>query len=511
MSAPQPGLQRLPASGMRLGIELEMPVAARADGASHCVGERYFERLLEIKAARGQAAALARADDGRPLAVAGAHGESGLDNGYNLLEAALAPVAGGPARVTRLATLAHAELDDVARALVAEDAVVLNVSEHPDCPIDSRWYAQACVPRPIYRELAGHRGWHHWVGLDAKAQHGANTEVPTARAAQALNAALALAPALIALFANSPLEGGRPTGLKENRLSIWPRMFAPARFAGDLALSRLPARPFADLGDYFRWMFGPGTASRSLPLSRRHDYKRAPTVLLDGDPCLAQFLQARAWAGVRIDNGERVTLAPGSAHFEYSQIAQFLDARWRYRLDELPPLGDLMQAWQRDGGLEELFERCGAQGYIEGRAPGACFADRQLLDEAGASVARTAALSASAVQAGLLANLDEAGTLVRDWGWGRLAGLREAAVRDALADDQVHALARDVLAVARAGLDADDRQWLAYAEYVLATRRTGADRLLELWQGVAGGDPDARLRAVCAARAMVAPAELGGG
>src|SRR5690606_3282079 len=190
--------------------------------------------------------------------------------------------------------------------------------------------------------------WHHWAGIDAKAQNGANTAVPVEQAAQALNVVLALAPAMIALYANSPLEAGRPTGLKENRLSIWPRVFGPARFAGDLALSRLPGRPFADLGDYFRWMFAPGTATRSLPAARRHDYKSAPTVLLDGDPCLIDFLRAPSWPGVRTDNGQALLLQPDSAHFEYSQIAQFLDARWRYRLDALPPLPELMAAWQRD-------------------------------------------------------------------------------------------------------------------------------------------------------------------
>ena len=71
---------------------------------------------------------------------------------------------------------------------------------------------------------------------------------------------------------------------------------------------------------------------------------------------------------------------------------------------------------------------------------------------------------------------------MRDWGWHRLRALRQIAIRDALADDAVHALARDVVQVAHDGLEPGDRPWLAYASHCVATRSTGADRMLRLWR-----------------------------
>src|SRR5690606_2737749 len=281
-------------------------------------------------------------------------------------------------------------------------------SQHPDCPRDKAWYQKVCLPRPIYRELVGYRGWRHWEGIDAKAQNGANVQVHIGDAARALNVMLGLAAAHIALFANSPLESGRETGLKENRLTVWPRVFEGARFPGDAMLAHCPPRPFVDLGDYFRWMFRPGTVSRSLPMARRHDYKSAPTVILDGDPSLSAFLVSARWRGRRTDTGEEVWLLPDSAHFEHSQIANFLAARLRYQLTTLPELGELLRAWRVPGGLEALFEAHAAEIYVEGRSPGAGFPDQALLDEAGAAGASSMVMCPIALQWGLLQRLDEA-------------------------------------------------------------------------------------------------------
>ena len=120
---------------------------------------------------------------------------------------------------------------------------------------------------------------------------------------------------------------------------------------------------------------------------------------------------------------------------------------------------------------------------------------RELLDEVGADIARTAVVAPSALQLGLMRNLDQAEQLWRDWGWTRLREMRIDAIRHALDDDVVQALARDVLEVARAGLPAAERHWLAYADHALQTRRTGADRLLALWREHQGrGDCLARVR-----------------
>ncbi len=477
----------------RLGLEMEMVVADARSGASLPV-RQYFDAMLHIKRARGLACTQDFLDD-RCVAIQAPLAECGLDNGYNLLETALAPVTGGAGGLDRLAGAAYQELADAMQALHADGACVLNVSQHPACPRTQSWYESVCVPRPIYRELRGYRGWHHWEGIDAKAQNGANTSVPVAQAVRALNVAVALAPASIALFANSPLESGALTGYKENRMTLWSRVFGPARFPGDLLLSTYPKRAFHDLADFFSWMFGTGTVTRGLPMSLSYDYKSVPVVIPNDAPSLLEFLHAPQWTGYRRDTGQAVTLTPQAQHFVYSQIGQFLDARLRYRLDSLPALQDILRAWRQDGGLEALFDAHGAQTYIEARAPGAGFADAALLQEAGTDIACSLLLAPSALQAGLLGNLDEAWQLVNDRGWQTLGDLRLSAMRSGVADARVRALCVDVLAVARKGLAPGDRHWLAYPEYVLAEGRCGADRLLDTWTA-AGQAEQEKLAAV---------------
>lgn len=491
----------------RLGLEMEMVVADAQTGASMPI-QAYFEALLDIKRARGQACE-PHFLEGRCVSVQTPLAECGLDNGFNLLETALAPVDGGHGGLSRLARVAYQELADSMQALETDGACILNVSQHPACPRDQQWYDRVCVPRPIYRELREHRGWHHWEGIDAKAQNGANTSVPVEQAVRALNVAIALAPASIALFANSPLESGVHVGHKENRMTLWRRVFGPARFPGDLFLSTYPERAFHDLADFFGWMFGPGTVTRGLPMTSSYDYKSVPVVVLDGTPSLLEFLQAGQWPGRRSDTGQAVQLRPQAQHFEYSQIGQFLDARLRYRLQSQPALEEIMQAWRQDGGLESLFTVHGAQTYIEARAPGAVFADAALLDEAGADVAGSVLLSPTALQAGLLGNLKEAWQLVADRGWQALGSLRLPAMRLGIEDAQVKALCADVLAVARAGLDKADEYWLAYPGFVLESRRCAADRLLDTWMA-AEGSPEQRLAAMPARHGALHPAQFYG-
>lgn len=483
-----------------------MVVAHAATGYSLPV-THYFDALNDRLRARLPAAPpVPVLLDDRCVALTCEEGEYGLDNGFNLLETSTRPVRRSEGGLLTLAELVNTGLADTLYALQADAAVVLNAAQHPDCPRDKAWYQKVCLPRPIYRELVGYRGWRHWEGIDAKAQNGANVQVHIGDAARALNVMLGLAAAHIALFANSPLESGRETGLKENRLTVWPRVFEGARFPGDAMLAHCPPRPFVDLGDYFRWMFRPGTVSRSLPMARRHDYKSAPTVILDGDPSLSAFLQAQAWDGRRTDTGEPVRLRPHSSHFEHSQIAQFMDARLRYTLGSTPELTELLSAWRRPGGLEELFEAHGVEIYVEGRGPGAGFADAVLLEEAGSSAAASMVMSPAALQWGLVQRLDEAERLMTDWGWARLTALRGRAVRLGLADPEVATLCAEVMTVAEAGLRTEEGPLLDYVRYVLASGRTAADRMLDTWRSAAGLSPAGRLERVVERHHALAPA-----
>lgn len=484
----------------RLGLEIEMPVADAVTGHSR-PAYGYFQALSAVKQARG-VATLPVQPSPETISISTDTAECGLDNGWNLLETSLHPVSGRHEAFDLIAQRAHAELDDTLAALQTLGATVLNVSQHPACRSDAQWYGRMVADRPIYNELRGYRGWHHWHGIDAKAQNGANTAMPVTQVIQGLNVVLALSAASIALFANSPLQAGHVAGFKENRLTLWPRVFGPARFSGDLKLATFPSRPFRDLADFFFWMFGPGTVSRGLPWSVASDYKSGDVVLLQGQPCLLRFLQSQGWPATSPGSGRQVMLQPNAGHFVYSQIGQFLDARVRYRLQYLPELPELLQAWQRPDGLEALFVRCGADMYLEARAPAAGFADDVLLRQAGGQVAGTVLMAPLALQVGLLSNLQQALELVKDWGWAELGALRRDAMRHALQHDGVRQLCTQVLDVARAGLLPQERGWLAYVSYVLESGLTGADRLLATWEA-AGGDTNQRLRAVASAHAAL--------
>lgn len=478
-----------------------MVVADAQTGVSGRV-DRYFDALRRIKIEQ-QAGGDPVFLEGRCVAIRTKWAECGLDNGFNLLETALMPVTGGAGGLDRLADCAHRELNDTLRALSADNLTVLNMAQHPACARDQRFYEETRVPRPIYHELVNYRGWVHREGIDAKAQNGANTAVPVDRAAQALNVVIGLAAANIAIFANSPLEAGQITGFKENRMTLWPRVFGPARFPGDLELQRFPRRPFVDLADYFHWMFGTGTVSRSLPLVSGSDYKAAATAVLDDDPCLRDFLHSRGWYASRLDGGGRVRLQPHASHFVHSQIAVFLDARFRYQLERMPSLQRLLAAWQQDGGLEALFTDCGIDSYIEGRAPGANFADKRLVAEAGKTVAQGVLIAPSALQLGLLNNMPDALLLIQDWGWAELGQMRDTAIRQGLDNVRVRALCADVLNVARGGLSERDHEWLRYVDYVVESGRSGADRVLETWCNQGSASIETRLARVLDQHAVI--------
>ncbi|THF57250.1 glutamate-cysteine ligase family protein [Pseudothauera rhizosphaerae] len=475
-----------------LGVELEMVIADRASGASHCVGP-FFANLRALKRARGMAAVLDVAYDGRDLAVSSARGCTSLDNGYNNIESAIGPVGldGRRDGLHQLHAWTCAELAEVREALAAEGAAVLNFSQHPALAIDDEGYRRIRAPKPIYDYWIEHRGWDHKAGIDAKAQNGPTTGVGIGDAVFALNAVLAASPAFIALFGNSPFENGRVTGLRESRLTIWPRMFRQARFAADDRLHRVPARPFTDLRDYFEWMFGEGTRMQLVPCRMDSDYKGLrDTAWVAGHPSLLEFLRGRSWPATHLGHGGSVSVEPSVGHLAFQQFAHFLDARIRFGFVREPSLEAFFEAWERPHGMEELLASTLDFCYIEGRSPGANFADREIVDLAGEEVARSITIAPSALQAGLLRNA----AALRPWlarqPWAALAELREAAVRDGLAgragEWPVRRLCEEVVAIAADGLEADEQWMLAYPLHVLRSGCNGADRALSAYERLAG-------------------------
>jgi gamma-glutamylcysteine synthetase len=500
----QPQERRLGA----VGVELEMAVASLRDLSSHPV-DLYFERLLRRREARVPGQKLKRAEDGRALGVLAGTTFSSIDNAFNNLETAIGPLA-GPDALFDLDTLMKIEMEDAVATLQEENAGILNFSEHPAGTMTQAFYKAVRAPKPIYDYWVGHRGWQHWVGIDAKAQNGPNVDVRPGEAIRALNAILALSPVFIALFGNSPFEAGQLTGNKENRLTIWPRMFASCRFPADFRLQAMPERPFHDMRDHFEWMFGGDTAMQIIPGLSGHDYKGMSNVLrIDGDPAALDFLKGGATTGISLATGLKASVTPSVDHIEFLQFSHFLDARFRWRFRESPDVEHFLAAFHVDGGLEDLFERTAAASYIEVRPIGANFPDAELVSTAPADAITSQLIAPVALSKAWLSELDSVERLVSRVGWPTLRALRAEAIRHGLAASangvQLSALAAEAMEIATDAVNAAEQWTLGYPRHVVKTGLSGADRALRQFERRTG-DRASRIAAITRDRFAVIPA-----
>jgi len=499
-------MSSMPDTWPSLGVELEMPTAHARTGQTHPVGA-FFRHLGETFADQGLVTSLLR-DGDREYGLRSPRGLHSLDNGYNNLESSLGPIIGAVESLDVLAGLIREEVRDVTAALAREDAVIINFSEHPDTLVTREFYYSVRAPKSLYDYQITHRGWNHMAGFDAKAHNSPSVGLDFGQAVPALNCLLALAPAFIALYANSPFEAGRITRHMENRLTIWPRQLDCSRMPGDRKLHRIPPRPFRNLADYLTWMFGPGT--QMWFAVHEGDGKNPQNLsLVPGDPPLLDFLRGGPRRAQPLGGGPASIVVPGMRHLEYHQFTQYTDCRLRYGLAGSGPQVEDFQALLREqpDRLEELFQAHSAYCYVEGRAAGANFPDRELVDVAGNDVAASVAVSPSALQYGLLRNLDRTKRLVAGHAWTDLVGLREQAMRRALAGEyrgvEVRKLCAEVLEIAGQGLAREQAWMLAYPHWVLRTGKTGADRALERY-GRLPGSPERRLRELIQERRVVA-------
>ncbi len=488
-----------------LGLEIEMPVACRETGESHRVCS-FFRNLERAKVQRGQEVHIERRGD-VDLAVHAGCVVSGVDNAFNNLESAIGPVCREVDGLAELNTLLRRELEDVSACLEQEGAMVVNFSEHPHVCIDRKYYEWMRSPKPIYDYWVGYRGWNHMAGVDAKAHNGPTTGVEVEELALACNILLATSPAFIALFANSPFEDGKLTGRSENRMTIWSRISSTSRFACDRWLHQMPERPFSGLGDYFRWMFGPGTNMQFVVGEDVKDYKKSGSMLVvEGDPPLLEYLRRERWLA-RPLGGEPVWVRPSVRHLEFQQFCNFLDARIRYALVDDFPVAEFLTALDAgEDALLSLMRDRVRYCYIEGRAAGANQADKFLASLPDPRVAVSTAISPSALQTGLLKDPAATWEKLCRHSWTDLRGLRQEAVDNGLRGEfnglKMRDFCAEVLELAGKGLDLEDSWMLAYPKYVLETGENGSDRAIRLFESLPGTTPQ-RLAALVQERAMV--------
>ena len=254
---------------------------------------------------------------------------------------------------------------------------------------------------------------------------------------QKMRVALALQPVATALFANSPFLDGKPNGMKSWRSHIWQNL--------DAARTGMLPFMFEEGAGYERWV------DYVLDVPMYFVYR-------DG-----KYINALGQSFRDFLKGELPAL-PG----------------------EKPTLSD----WADH--MTTVFPEARVKKYIEMRG-----AD-------GGPWRRLCALPALWV--GLMYDqsaLDAAWDLVKGWDDETREGLRRAAARDALQGEaggvKLHDLAREVVAIAHAGLKArarpgagglipDETHFLNALEESVETGRVPADELLEKYHGAWGGD-----------------------
>ncbi|KPQ06105.1 MAG: hypothetical protein HLUCCA12_11690 [Rhodobacteraceae bacterium HLUCCA12] len=414
---------------------------------------------------------------------------NGIDNGWNLLETAHAPVAAGQGGLSRMARRMRDDIADVRSALAKLDLRLTSLAQHPTAGSGAALYRRVVAPKPIYQYLTGRRGWNHAAGIDAKAQNGPTTGTNPDEATTVLNLLLATAPAFIALFANSPFENGCRSGQMETRMTLWPRMVSSSRFPADRARVGLPPRWFTSLGEYFTWTFAPDTVMHAVPAGSG-SYK-GDTALFepDGGPMNAmRFFAGGPVQGSSVQTGAQTLLTPSADHFVFLQWSNFLDFRIRFAFAPPgPDVADLSAAFADPARFLPLFREHSSNLYIENRCTGASFFDADLATRAPRQAQVSCMIAPLALQAGLTkaARFHGADFCAR-WPVAKVARLRAQAIRTGIAPrqsgaeaDALRAFCAEVLGLARRYLSDKDAEHLSYADWVLDTGLTGAQRAID--------------------------------
>jgi hypothetical protein len=459
------------------GAEIEKPISSSSTGESHGVSQDFFKSIAD----QHEGAHLDQSDIQPETTLAvdvPGIGHVGLDNAFNLQETASVVTH----TLSELARISKLDLHLVQQALLAEGATVINLALHPQVMLTDQNYRAFVAPKGVYEYILA-RGWDHKAGIDAKAQNSPSTSVHPEDAARAVSTMIGAGAAIVGLFGNSPFAEQQVSPFKETRLTIWDMMMASSSSNGDRKTASFPEQPFLNLKDYFGWMFGTGTNIHFV-LAQDADYKTFGDAALtvENNPSVLSYLAMPNAIATFLRNGGKSVITPHLRHLEAMQFSQFTGARIRWQFDHSAIDRTQFLAAYDNNTLERLFTDGGVKyTYIEGRDAGATFPDRELMS-INVAMAKTAPMAPSAIQAGLLQNLDEASDYILSKPWKQLSALRNAAIRNGLeghaADLSVYNFACDILQIAARGLSSQDQKLLAYPEFVLTTKQNGADRAL---------------------------------
>jgi hypothetical protein len=475
------------------GAEIEKPVSDINTQKPHGVTQQFFNTLY-VEAEQRNAHPdkhQSDIDTNTTLGIISDDlGEQGIDHGFNILETASIVHSS----LENLNNALWNDLQTTQAALEKENATVINFSNHPLARNDLTTYKNFVAPKGLYPVLWS-RGWNFTTSITANAQNSPATGISVDHAADAVSVIIGAGAAMIALFGNSPFINGEVSLYKESRVAMWDTMMKFSKFAGDRIVSRFPKNRFHTLAQYFSWMFGEQTAMHFvLDSATGNDYKGLGDRVLFTPlyPSVLEFLEKPEWdmyyfADLQKDFPfKRVTkVKPNISHLEVLQWGHFAGARVRFGLKNQQdfPLKKFLSAIKQEKkkGIENIFEQFSQFMYIEGRDPGANFPDEELWN-AGEDIAQSVLIAPSALQKGLLFNLEKTVSYIDSFDWHVLEKLRNAAITDGLhgkvGNISVKTFTENILLLAKAGLEKREQKYLAYPLWVLEQEKNGADRAI---------------------------------
>lgn len=477
------------------GLEIELPLLN--NNGTPYKAERALKKLAEKWSADGHNVEerknpsllidIARKDNICQNSAYTAKIVAGYDCVASIIELAIGPYE-NLADLHKATSTTYNELMDI---VAKDNASVLNFAELPNQPVSKDAYNKQALDKTFYYYMRDVRGFSHYVGVDGKTQLSPSTGIEIKKAMNALNLITKLSPLFIALYANSPFEEGKDTGVAENRLSLWEREFATSIFPQDKELYCNPKTLFTSWKHYFEWMYGRNIPFFALCADKEQGFKvNHELCYLTDAPDMMTFLRKDNWKAKDVCTHKELRIKPHIKDFIDQQFLLFSDARARYNFDcEKTSIKEFLYAFDKGPDFfEDYVAELFTYAYIENRVSGSCSPDRQLkemLQSEEDNILKSVHISISALQAGILRNAEAIEKYLESIAYFESYDMyKDEAIKFALQGHvkgiNIVSTFLEIVKQARQACNATEEKYFSYIEYSLEEKVCGADRARNL-------------------------------
>lgn len=317
----------------------------------------------------------------------------------------------------------------------------------PDLKTEKIWYRG-------YLHIAGLEGGHSM--FHNIAAHQVCIDVSYDELIPALNMLNGIAPATVALFANSgwgEWKTQKHHSMREYRWKKWTR--EQPEIAG------MPPRPFTSFRDYL-------TYNWSIPM--RPSHKDGTLHVIEPAPTIEEFLRGSQWEAMDVGRGEPSMIRPSIEDVNLCNMYIWTQARPKFYFKGDARLEDLLAAYDSGDEALDAFAREHVEKlYIEVRNIAA-----QPWEQA---------LAAPAFITGLVEELPAAEITLEQYSWEELRNLHERTVENSMKVDAVIPLAQELVKIAQRGLQNrgfQEEQYITCLQERIHTRMSPAEEAIQI-------------------------------